>query len=109
MALVKIEWIDAADNETGFKIYRGTNSAVSTSDVLIGTVTLSNGSWSVSGSSGSSHQLTSVNTGASSAVGETFTLTYDEGSAGTYFYGVAATNSVGDSPITSSGVTVTVS
>jgi hypothetical protein len=109
MALVKVEWIDAADNETGFKVYRGTNSAVATSDVLIAEVSLSSGNWTVTGQSGSSHQLTSVNTGASSATGETFTLTYEESNAGTYFYGVAATNSVGDSPITSSTITVTVS
>ena len=108
MALVKVEWIDAADNETGFKIYRGTNSAVSTSDVLIAEVTLGSGSWTVTGSSGSSHQITSTNTGASSATGETFTITYEESNPGTYFYGVAATNSVGDSPITSSTITVTV-
>lgn len=109
MALVKVEWVDAADNETSFKIYRGTSSVVTTSDTLIGEVSLSNGAWSVSGSSGSSHQITSTNTGASSASGETFTITYEEANAGVYYYGVAASNSVGDSPITTSQITVTVS
>lgn len=109
MALVKIEWVDAADNETGFKIYRGTQSTVTNQDVLVADVELNGGVWSVNGSSGSSHQITSSNTGASNATGETFTVTYEEANAGTYYYGVAATNSVGDSPITSSGVTITVS
>lgn len=110
MAIVQISWQDNADNETSFKVYKGTTTPLTSSSDLLATVALSGSTWLASeGTSGSapSLQITSSNTGDSVTTGETFVITYDEGSAGNYYYGVSASNSVGDSNvITSPEVTV---
>lgn len=108
MAKIQISWTDNADNETAFKIYQSTSATITDSDTLIGTVSLSGSTWSVSGS-GSNIALESTNTGNSSTSGETFTVSYDESVAGDYYYGVSASNLVGDSEIVESANTITVS
>ena len=107
MAKIQISWQDNADNETSFKVYQGTSSPVQDTDTLIATVALSSGTWDVSGSA-ANVLLTSSNTGDSVTTGETFTLTYDESVDGTYYYGVAASNAVGDSAIATGSVAVIV-
>jgi len=108
MAKIQISWTDNADNETAFKIYQSTSATITDSDTLIGTVALSGSTWSISGS-GSNIALESSNTGNSSTTGETFTVSYDESTAGDYYYGVSASNLVGDSEIVESTGTITVS
>ena len=106
MAKIQISWRDNADNEDKFKIYRSGDSTVTTGDTLIAEVEWMGSSWDVTGS-GSNLSLTSSN-GGPSATGEIFTLTYDENVAGTYYYGVSASNAVGDSAIAASSVSVVV-
>ena len=107
MAKIQISWRDNADNEDSFKVYRSTSSTVDTSATLIATVSYASNTWGVSGV-GSNLTLTSSNQGPS-ATGEIFTLTYDETTPATYYYGVSASNAVGDSAISASSVGVTVS
>jgi len=111
MAIVQISFQDNADNETEFKIYKGTSTPLDSSSTQIAKIELVSGSWSVAeytSGSAPSIQLTSTNTGSSATTGETFTITYDEQTAGTYYYGVSASNAVGDSDVvTSSSLTIT--
>ena len=105
MAVVQISWKDNANNETEFKIYKGTASPLSSSSTQIASVTLSGNSWvaaEFSTGSAPSLALTSSNTADSTTTNETFIITYDESNANTYFYGVAASNSVGDSDVVTS-------
>ena len=60
MATVQISFQDNADNESSFRIYRGTNSTVAKTDEYIAEISLSGSAWSISGQSGSDHQLTST-------------------------------------------------
>ena len=108
MAKIQISFTDNADNETAFKIYQSTSATITDTDTLIGTVTLSGSTWSVGGT-GSNIALDSSNTGNSTTTGETFTVSYDESTPGTYYYGVSASNVVGDSGIVESTGTITVS
>lgn len=108
MATVQISFQDNADNESSFRIYRGTNSTVAKTDEYIAEISLSGSTWSISGQSGSDHQLTSTNTGDATTTGETFTMAYTETTTGTYYYGICAHNSVGDSAVASSASSVTV-
>ena len=107
MATVQISFQDNANNESSFRIYRGTGSTVAKTDTYIAEIVLSGGAWSISGQSGSDHTLTSTNTGDSATTGETFTFSYIESTPGTYYYGICAHNSVGDSAVvTGSGTAV---
>ena len=111
MAVVQISWKDNADNETSFKIYKGTTSPLSSSSTQIGVVSLSGSTWSASEfTSGSAPNitLTSTNTGDSATQNETFVITYDEGTSGSYYYAVSASNSVGDSDVVTTGSALTV-
>lgn len=107
MAKVQISWEDKSDNEDSFKVYRGTATPVVDTDTLIGTVALSGGAWSISGA-GADLEITSTNTGDASVVDETFTITYTESAQGNYYYGVAASNGVGDSNMATSATAVNV-
>jgi len=107
MAKIQISWRDNADNEDSFKVYRSTDADVTTGDTLIATVSYASNTWGVSGV-GDNLTLTSSNQ-SPSATGEIFTLTYDESTPDTYYYGVSASNAVGDSAISASSVGVTVS
>lgn len=107
MAKVQISWEDKSDNEDSFKVYRGTATPVVDTDTLIGTVALSGGNWSVSGA-GADLELTSTNTGDASTVDETFIITYTESSQGDFYYGVVASNGVGDSDVATSATAVNV-
>lgn len=109
MALIQVSFQDNANNEASFRIYRGTNSAVTTSDTYIAEISLAGSTWSISGQSGTSHALTSSNTGDATTTGETFTMHYTESTPGTYYYGVCAHNSVGSSNVATSGSSVVVS
>jgi hypothetical protein len=101
MAKVQISWRDNSNNEEEFLVYKGASDPVSNTDDLIATVALSGTTWGVSGTA-SNVTLTSTNTGDSLTTGETFTITYDEATPGTYYYGVAASNAVGASSVVTS-------
>lgn len=110
MALVQISWKDNANNEDEFKVYRSTSSTPTSSDSLIATIALSSGTWGITGSTGTNHQLTSnpANTGNAATTGETFTITYTESTPATYYYGVLASNDVGNSNLIASNSSVIV-
>ncbi len=111
MAVIQISFQDNANNETSFKIYKGTSSPLDSSSTQIASIDLVNGSWVASEtSSGSapSLSLTSSNTGDSVTTGETFVVTYEENTIGNYFYGVSASNSVGDSDVVTTGTALSV-
>jgi hypothetical protein len=109
MAKIQISFQDNADNETEFLIYRGANATVTSTDTLIATMTwsTSTSSWSISGA-GSNLEITAGLNEAPSSSGSQFIVIYDENTPGNYYYGVAASNAVGASAISSSGL-VTVS
>ena len=107
MAKVQISWRDNSDNEDSFKVYKSTNNPVEATDTLIAEVVLSGGVWNVSGIA-NNLALTSLNTTNSTTTGETFTISYDEDAAGTYYYGVSASNAVGDSLVVTSAGSVEV-
>ena len=112
MAVVQISWQDNADNESGFKIYKGTTTPLTSGSDLLATVNASGSGWdAVEGSSGSAPSLsiTSTNNNDTATTGETFVITYDESVAGSYFFGVSATNSVGDSDVVTTGSSLAVS
>lgn len=111
MAIVQISFQDNANNETRFKIYKGTSTPLNSNSTQIAEINLTNGSWVASeASTGSapSLSLTSSNTGDSVTTGETFVVTYDEGTPNNYFYGVSASNAVGDSDVVTSGSALSV-
>jgi hypothetical protein len=111
MAIVQISWQDNANNETKFKIYKGTSSPLTSASDLIANVELISGSWVVSEEttgSAPSIAITSSNTGDSVTTGETFVVTYEEGTPNNYFYGVSASNSVGDSDVVTTGTALSV-
>jgi hypothetical protein len=103
MAVVQLSWRDNSDNETKFKVYRGTSSPVTTGDDFLAEVTLSGSTWQATeATSGSAPNVTLTstgNTGDSLTTGETFVITYTENTAGSYYYGVSASNAIGDSDI----------
>jgi len=106
MATVQISFRDNADNETSFNIYQGTSSPLSASSTKIAEITLTNGTWGVAeASTGSAPNitLTSTNTGDSVTTGETFVVRYEEGTTGSYYYGVSAENAVGASDVVTTG------
>lgn len=111
MAVIQISWQDNANNETSFKIYKGTSSPLNSQSDQIASVDLQSGAWvATETSTGSAPQLslTSSNTGDSVTTGETFVITYEESTLGNYFYGISASNAVGDSDVvtTSSALSV---
>ena len=108
MATVSISFTDNATNESSFRVYRSTSATVAKSDEYIAEISLSGGTWSISGQSGSDHTLTSTNTGDSTTTGETFTFTYTENTSGTFYYGVCAHNNVGDSAVANSSSSIVV-
>jgi hypothetical protein len=107
MAKVQISWRDNSDNEDSFKIFKSTNTPVTSSDAQIAEVELANGQWGVSGTA-ANVAITSSNTTNSSTTGETFVVNYDEDVANIYYYGVAASNAVGDSLVVTSAGSVEV-
>jgi hypothetical protein len=112
MAVVQISWKDNADNETAFKIYKGTATPLSASSQQIAEVTLAGGTWAVAESASGlapNVTLTSTNTGDSATQNETFVITYEEGVADDYYFGVSASNAVGDSDVVTSSPALTVS
>lgn len=104
MAKIQISFQDNADNEDKFKIYRGTASPVTVSDNLIAEITWNQtaGEWQVSGSASNAQITQGVNVDPSSS-GQTYIMIYDETTPDTYYYGVSASNAVGDSAISTSG------
>lgn len=97
MAKIQISFQDNSDNEDEFRIYRGTSSTVTTSDTLIATLEWGGASWSITGS-GTNLEISSGSTNDPTSTGQ-YVVLYDENSPGTYYYGVLASNSVGDSAI----------
>jgi len=107
MAKIQISFQDNSDNEDEFRIYRGTATPVTTSDTLIATLTHDGVSWSISGT-GTNLEISQGSNNSPSSTGDTYIVLYDENSAGDYYFGVLASNAVGDSAISTSGqVTVT--
>jgi len=113
MATVQITFQDNADNETAFKVYRGTGSTVTSSDDHILTLNwnASSGSWDIDQVAASPALSAQIITGLNdlpSNSGNSFVFIYDEAVTGTYYYGISASNVVGDSAIASSGQAVTI-
>lgn len=111
MAIIQISWQDNANNETSFKVYKGTSTPLNASSTKIADVTLTNGNWvATEASTGSAPSLaiTSSNTGDSVTTGETFVVTYEESTLGNYFYGISASNAVGDSDVVTTGTALSV-
>lgn len=108
MAKVQISWQDNSDNEDSFKVYKGSASPVVDTDTLIATVALSGGAWGVTGA-GTNLAITSSNTADSVTTSEIFVITYDETAVGDYYYGVVASNAVGDSAVITSSTSVNIS
>ena len=110
MAVVQFSWQDESDNETSFKVYKGTSTPLDSNSTQIAKVELTAGVWSASefaSGTAPSIQLTSTNTGNSTTTQETFVITYEESTAGTYYSGVSASNAIGDSDVlTSSALTI---
>ena len=112
MAVVQISWRDNSDNETSFKIYRGTTSPLSASSDHIGNVVLNNGVWEAEEgglNTAPDIALTSTNTGNSDTTSETFVVTYTESTANAFYYGVSASNAIGDSDVVTTSAALTVS
>ena len=107
MAKIQISFQDNSDNEDEFKIYRGTATPVTTSDTQIAALTWDGSQWVFSGSATNGEVTQGVNIDPSQA-GQQYVFLYDEGTPNTYYYGVSASNAVGDSAISTSGA-VTVS
>lgn len=109
-------FLDNADNETGFKIYRksisdGEATSVTPSDDHIATIELSGDPlvWSITantdtqtGNSLLNPVLSSTNSTDTTTTGERFIFSYEETTAGYYLFGVAVTNDTGDSDVVSS-------
>ena len=110
MATVQISFRDNADNETEFKVYRGTSAPLSSASTQIASVALSGGAWAVTSINSEAHnvEITSTNTGDSVTSGETFVIKYDELVAGDYYYGISASNAIGDSDVVTTATTLTI-
>jgi hypothetical protein len=105
MAKIQISFQDNSDNEDSFKIYRGANTPVVDTDDLIMEVewdaTTSN--WSVSGTA-TNAEITQGGSVDPTQTGQQYVVIYDEGTIGDYYYGVSASNEVGDSAISTSSL-----
>jgi hypothetical protein len=111
MAIIQISWQDNANNETSFKVYKGSSTPLNASSTQIASVSLTNGSWvatETTAGSAPSLAITSSNTGDSVTTGETFVVTYEEETLGNYFYGISASNAVGDSDVVTTGTALSV-
>lgn len=107
MAKIQISFQDNSDNEDEFRIYRGAATPVQDTDTLIATLSHDGTNWSITGSAGSNHEISQGVNNSPSSTGDQYIVLYDETSAGDYYYGVLASNAVGDSAIsTSDQVTV---
>jgi hypothetical protein len=101
MAKIQISFQDNSDNEDQFRIYRGTATPVTTNDTQIAQLDHDGTSWSISGPVTNLEISQGVNNSPSST-GDQYIVLYDETSAGDYYYGVLASNAVGDSAISTS-------
>lgn len=111
MAVVQLSFQDNANNETSFKIYKGTTSPLDSSSTQIAEIRLDSGAWvadEATTGSAPSLSLNSNNTNDSSTTGETFVVSYEETTAGDYYYGVSASNDVGDSDVVTTSSTLTI-
>jgi hypothetical protein len=107
MAKIQISFQDNSDNEDEFRVYRGTATPVTTSDTLIATLSHDGTNWSIAGV-GSNLEISQGANNDPATSGDTYVVLYDETTAGDYYYGVLASNAVGDSAVSTSGlVTVT--
>lgn len=102
MAKIQISFQDNSDNEDEFRIYRGGASPVTTSDTLVAELTHDGTNWSIAGSAGSNHEISQGVNNSPSSSGDQYIVLYDEISAGDYYYGVLASNAVGDSAMSTS-------
>ena len=115
MATVQISFTDNSDNEEKFSIYRSVdNGTVSgASSELVAEVAWNSGTstWEVtSGGIDTNNDATGTTLPSTdpSNTGQNFVVTYTEGNAGTYFYGVEAENAIGKSAIKSATSAITI-
>lgn len=108
---IQIEWQDEANNETIFKVYRGTSLSMNANNSdLIATIVWNGSSWDtniidtidVSG-------ITNFSAGGSPTdIEGTFGFTFTDAKSGTYYYGVSAGNAVADSDVVPSTSAITI-
>jgi hypothetical protein len=91
---LNIQFKDNSNNESSFKIFRATNSNLS-DKVEIFSLSYSNG-WNLSGSQ---NLVLKSNNSEPSSTGEIFSIDFDENLTGSFYYGVSAYNSSGESSI----------
>lgn len=104
MAKIQISFQDNSDNEDQFRVYRGTATPVTDTDTLICSLDHDGSVWSITGSVGSNHEISQGVNNAPSSSGDQYIVLYDETQAGDYYYGVLASNAVGDSAISTSAL-----
>jgi hypothetical protein len=108
---IRLEWQDEANNETAFKVYRGSSLSMNegNSDLIV-SIEWDGTSWNagivdttnISG-------LTDFTSGGEPTDTEgTFGFTFTEASSGTYYYGVSAGNAVADSDVVPSTSAITI-
>ena len=109
MAKIQISFQDNSDNEDQFRVYRGTATPVTDADSQVCSLDWDGSNWAItSGAVGSNHEISQGVNNSPSSSGDQYIILYDETQAGDYYFGVLASNAVGDSAIsTSDQVTVT--
>lgn len=115
MATVQISFTDNSDNEEKFTIYRSVDggSVTGATSEVVAEVAYDAvaATWGVtSGAVDTANDATGTTLPPSdpSETGQDFVVTYTEGNAGTYFYGVEAENAIGKSAIKSASSAITI-
>ena len=118
MATVQISFTDNSDNETKFTVFRSNDASdVSGGDAeKLATIEWDAGNtvWTytkeIVDTNGDNDGAFVGNapTAAPSTVGQSFTLTYTESTAGAYKFGVEAENAIGKSAVTSTAAAITI-
>ena len=115
MATVHISFTDNSDNEEKFTIYRSVDggSVTGATSEVVAEVSYDAvaSTWGVtSGAVDSQNDATGTTLpdGDPSDTGQNFVVTYTEGNAGVYFYGVEAENAIGKSAIKSASSAISI-
>ena len=108
---IKIQWQDEADNETHFKIYRGStlDMSVDDSDEII-SIDWNGSAWvhSIVDSTNVSQLTDFLSGGSPTDAGGQFSIDFTDAFTGTHYYGVLAGNAVANSDIVPSTSSVTI-
>jgi hypothetical protein len=118
MATVQIAFTDNSDNETKFTVFRSVNAQSVTGVPAEKLATLEwdagNTVWTytkeavdTNGDNDGAFVGTAPNT-APNAVGQSFTISYTESTAGAYKFGVEAENAIGKSAVTETSAAITI-